>query len=287
MKPASPAMIALLASGVPLFMPELVTVTLINGTVLRYTDSDRDIEYLGNTYSSGPVLFSRTNVKWETGLEVDTMTMRLAADESDLLAATPLLQAILAGAFDAADVQVERLYSGTYGDWSAGTVNIFTGNVSDIPEVGRSHASIQVKSRLERLNTPLPRNIFQPGCRWTLFDAGCTLNAASFDAAGTVASGSTALVVKSNLANADDYFTLGTIAFTSGNNSGVSRVVREYLNASGQVTLYVPLPHTPQIGDTFTAFAGCDKKQATCNTKFSNLVNFGGQPYVPVPEAAI
>jgi hypothetical protein len=43
----------------------------------------------------------------------------------------------------------------------------------------------------------------------------------------------------------------------------------------------------PNTGDTFTAYPGCDKTQNTCTSKFNNLVNFGGFPYVPVPEAAI
>lgn len=287
MKTATPAMIALLASATELFMPELFTFTLIDGTVLRYTSGDRDIEYAANLYLSGPVLVERSNVKWETGLEVDVIVLTIMADGEDLIAVTPLLQAIAAGTFDDANVVVNRLYTETWGDWTAGDVNIFTGNVSNIVEIGRSHAKLEVKSRLEKLNQPMPRNIYQAACQWTLFDAGCTLNAADFDIAGIVASGSDKLTIKSNLANADDYFNLGVVVFTSGQNDGQSRVVRSYTLADGKLTLYIPLPFTPAAADTFTAYPGCDKLQATCDTKFSNIANFGGEPYIPVPESAI
>jgi hypothetical protein len=42
----------------------------------------------------------------------------------------------------------------------------------------------------------------------------------------------------------------------------------------------------PSNGDTLNAIAGCDKLQATCTSKFSNLVNFAGFPFVPKPETA-
>lgn len=35
------------------------------------------------------------------------------------------------------------------------------------------------------------------------------------------------------------------------------------------------------VGDTFRAWAGCDHLKGTCKTKFSNKLNFAGQPYLP------
>jgi hypothetical protein len=46
------------------------------------------------------------------------------------------------------------------------------------------------------------------------------------------------------------------------------------------------LGFVPAPGDTFIAYPGCDKTQSTCSGKFSNLVNFGGSPYIPVPETS-
>lgn len=35
------------------------------------------------------------------------------------------------------------------------------------------------------------------------------------------------------------------------------------------------------IGSVVLAYAGCDKSNSTCATKFNNIVNFGGFPYIP------
>ena len=67
-------------------------------------------------------------------------------------------------------------------------------------------------------------------------------------------------------------------------NNGASRSVKSY--TPGVITLSLPLLAAPGVGDTFNAYPGCDKQQATCTNKFSNKVNFGGQPYIPLPETA-
>ena len=171
-----------------------------------------------------------------------------------------------------------------YGDTSAGLVNIFTGRVVEI-DCGRSLATFNINSHLELLSQQMPRNLFQAGCLNTLYDGACTLNRASFAVNGTVTS-ATASSVTASLSQANDYFTLGTVTFTSGQNDGFTRTVKGF-TSGGTFTMLVPLPFVPAGGDTFTIYPGCDKKQATCSTKFSNLANFRGQPYIPQPETGV
>jgi hypothetical protein len=71
---------------------------------------------------------------------------------------------------------------------------------------------------------------------------------------------------------------------TSGANQGFSRAVK--LWTSGSFTLQNPLPWVVATGDTFTAYAGCDKQFTTCGL-FGNEPNYGGQPYIPDPTTAI
>jgi hypothetical protein len=52
-------------------------------------------------------------------------------------------------------------------------------------------------------------------------------------------------------------------------------------------TLTSPFPFTPAAGDAFDIAPGCDKTQDDCSTKFNNLVNFAGTPYVPIAETAL
>lgn len=75
------------------------------------------------------------------------------------------------------------------------------------------------------------------------------------------------------------YFDYGLITFDTGANAGLSMEVKAY--TTGQIVLQLPMPHPVEVGDTYTLIAGCDKSMATCRDRFSNLVNFRGEPYLP------
>lgn len=280
MKTASAAMISLLGGNQSLFMADLYTFTLVGGFVARYTSADSPLTVGGNTFAVGP-LISRSKIISKAGLEVQTMDMSIFADSTMLLNGKPWLQAARSGDLDGARVLVERVFMPTWGDTSAGKLWAFSGNVSDV-EVARTEARVKVKSDLEKLNLQWPRNMYQPGCLHTLYDSGCTLNKASFGTSSSVASGSSVTQINCGLAQPTGYFSLGTMTFTSGVNSGITRTVKQY--TPGVLILALPLVVPPVLGDSFTAYAGCDKQQSTCSGKFSNLANFRGYPYIPVPE---
>jgi uncharacterized phage protein (TIGR02218 family) len=284
LKAASGGLIALLnSSGQQYVMADLYTITLAGGTVARYTSADVDIPWNSSTFSSkGPVL-SRSKIRCVIGVEVDTLDLEVTAQSQHLLGGAPWLSVCRSGGLDGARVKLERAFMSAWGQAPAGTIWLFEGRVADL-EVGRTTAKIQIKSDLDLLNVQMPRNLYQPGCLHTLYDAGCTAIKASFGTATTATSGSTAGLVKCGLGQVDDYFTLGTITFTSGVNVGVSRSVKKY--TTGALQLMRPLLNPPGIGDTFTAYAGCDKSTTTCQNRFSNLPNFRGFPFVPAPETA-
>jgi uncharacterized phage protein (TIGR02218 family) len=104
----------------------------------------------------------------------------------------------------------------------------------------------------------------------------------------TVASGSSrqSLNTTASLGQSPPYFSQGYIKMLTGQNAGMIFSIKQQTSTTN-LLLSASLPLTLFIGDTFQAFAGCDKQQNTCNTKFSNLVHFGGFPFVPNPEVAI
>ena len=75
------------------------------------------------------------------------------------------------------------------------------------------------------------------------------------------------------------YFAYGYVKFTSGANAGYAMEVRSF--SPGAVGLAIPFPNAIAVGDAFTIVAGCDRSMGTCKTRFNNLVNFRGEPYVP------
>jgi uncharacterized phage protein (TIGR02218 family) len=290
MKSASAATLAILATG-QYFKFEFYDITLASGTVLRFTNADASIKVGGNTYLTGLTL-KRTGAKQKVGLGVQEMVIN-ASPQSDnpagavMVAGYPFLQAVNVGVFDGARVLFSKGFFNppVLGvlDTTPGLVAWTQGKISNAVAT-RSAARLTVADDTQLLNTAMPRNLLQTGCVHTLFDAGCNLSRASFTSTNTVSGTPTVLTFNSALAHANGYFDLGIVTFTSGPNNGLSRVVKRYVNAGGNVTVIKPWPAPPAAGNSFTISPGCDKLQATCSGKFSNLSRFRGVPYIPVPE---
>jgi len=290
MKTASTALINLLATR-QFYSADLYLFTLIGGGQLNYCGGDQDINWNSTLWSAGKSTgpyFDRKDNKakchWKVGVEVDTLVFDVLPGASTVLG-EPFISAVRQGVFDGAELTLYRAFMPTYGNTAAGTVIMFVGRVAEI-DAGRSLATFSVNSHLELLNLNMPRNLYQAGCVNTLFDTSCSLNAASFAVNGSALSGSTANTIFASLAQAAGYFTLGCITFTSGANNGISRTVKSW-DGSSILQLIAPFPVAPANGDAFTIYPGCDKQQTTCATRFSNLINFRGFPYVPENSTAV
>ena len=300
MKVASPALQSLLASN-QFLVADLYTFTLAGGQAFRWTGFDTDVIASGNTFTSGAQsgpFFDRQDNKakchWMIGVEVDTLTFDVVPGAATVNG-LPFLQACRLGVFDGAELQLERaflapplgaLYPPVAA--SAGTVILFVGRVAEV-DLGRSLATFNVNSHLELLNLNLPRNLFQSGCVNSLYDAACGVAKASYAVAGTAAAGSTPSLVYATLAQASGWFDQGSIAFTSGQNTGFARTVKSYsAGTPGALSLIAPFPYAPAPGDAFTAYPGCDKTNGAGGcAKFVNTARFKGFPYVPIPETAV
>jgi uncharacterized phage protein (TIGR02218 family) len=295
-KPASPALIALLASR-QFNYAGLYHFSLVGGGNLYYTGGDTGVLFGGNLYgaggSTGPYFDTTDNAAtahWKTGVEVDTLTFDVIPAAATVNG-IPLLTALRQGVFDGAELTFSHAYwpKQAYATPVVPTdaVVMFAGRVAEV-DWGRSLATFTVNSHLELLNQNMPRNLYQSGCVNTLYDSSCSLSRASLGVGGTALAGSTASQISANLANATGYFDLGSITFSGGANSGVSRSVKAYAHGSpGTVTLLSPLPNTPANGDAFTIYPGCDKASATCSAKFGNLANFRGAPFIPSNETSV
>lgn len=80
---------------------------------------------------------------------------------------------------------------------------------------------------------------------------------------------------------ADDYWTVGALTWTSGANAGLPPApIKDF--TGGTFTLYDAPPYPVQIGDGYSVTPGCRKRLEDCRDKWSNVVRFGGFPYVPV-----
>jgi len=242
---------------------------------------------------------------WSCGTDVDTWQFLMGVRSIDpytdqewplRIGDVPILLALRGGALNGCDVQVDTAVfpawptGGEYPQYLSptGVVTMFAGEMAEI-DLGETTIAFSVNSLMDRFNRQMPRNVYQAGCRKTLYDVACTLNKDSFSVTGEIEAGSTQGIIKSSVLAPPGSGTLalGRIVMTSGQNAGYGRTVRSAtVGSPGTYKLIAPFFYPIEEGDTFIAYAGCDKLKATCNL-FGNGLNFGGERTIPAPETAI
>jgi uncharacterized phage protein (TIGR02218 family) len=269
--------------------PVNVLSTSLHGATLNVSPPTLDATvytFLGGGSDAGHVTFTRGRVVTKIGLEVLPMQLILAIPSGAQIGGASWQAQAASGYLDGAAITLERAYMPSWGDTSRGTIIIEKGFTGEL-RPSRSTLELAIKPALALLLHVMPRRHFQPGCTHILYDVGCALSQAAFTVNGTAAAGSTATAIRSNLTQADHYFELGAIQFTSGANNRLQRRVTAFANANGLVTVVPAFPAAPANGDTFTIYPGCDKSLATCINKFNNLSHFAGFPFVPVAETTL
>ncbi len=274
------ATLALLNSGADFFMVDLWSIRLNGGTTINWHGygGSSSLSFNGTTFSAGPAI-DRGKISVKLGVEVATLDMHVICSSSDLINGVPVAAFAAGRGFDGATVVLQRAYiPPPWGSAITGTTIEFSGRVTEVKDLSRAGFTLTISSWLVLLNVNMGPDVFQAGCLNTHYDASCGLTATNVS--GTVASGATTLAFNTSLTNADHYFDKGTITFTSGANSGLSRAVQTYLNASGKISVAFPLPFAPASGDAFNAVRGCLLTMADCTAQ-SNLLRFRGQPFTP------
>ena len=269
-------------------MCDLVTITPVSGSVIRLTDADVDITLSSNTYYHNTYQFKRSNTKIHIGLQVDEMDFTIFDIGSNLINTHTLYESCVNGYFDNAQIKVQRLMN-CYGTYTTDyLIWMFEGNVSQA-NPSRYEIKLKVKSELEKLNLPTPRNLYQPTCVNTLFDTNCGLSSGTYLKTGTMGTVTSSTVFQATLSTTPtaNYYDLGYITCNSGANNGVKRSIKTQIGTTTvTLTLFYPLPYTPTAADTFTILPGCDKVYASGCTKYSNTAKFRGFDYIPRNEDA-
>ncbi len=289
MKTATTALItfinaARMAPDAPIAFADCFTFTLPTGTVLTYTNVDLPISYNGFVFAANGPLVQGLKYRCSVGLDVDKQQILISARPTDLVAGAMFLNALRSGAFDGCSIQRDRVFMTALGQSPVGGVTLFRGRLSTVDEVGRTSARITVASDLIVLDMDMPKNLYSPTCLHTLYDSGCTLVRGAFANGGAVGAGSNASFIY--FAGAVAAHAQGSIVFSSGANANIRATVKGSAPGVG-ISLVYPLPSAPAAGDAFTAYWGCDHTSATCTSRFNNLANFRGFPFVPPPQIAL
>lgn len=264
-------------------------LTRTDGAVYGFTSADVDATIGGVPYVSAPGL---DVLSWTTsaGLAVDNTEITVLADDAIITRAD-----ILAGRWNNAAFALVR-YDPQ--DVAGGVEPIGAGFLGELrPRQGAYVAE------LRGLQQYLQQPVGSPStktCRYRLGSTAmpeglCKVTLASYTVTGTLTGvTSNQVFTDSARAEAADYFGEGILTWTGGLNNGLRAKVKTHATG-GVFTLSLPMIYTVQVGDTYSVHAGCRKRfDEDCVSKFSNGLNFGGEPHRPTldsltasPEVAV
>ena len=125
-------------------------------------------------------------------------------------------------------------------------------------------------------------------CRAELGDTKCKVDLTLFQVSIEVSSVITPRqkFVAALASTSDDYYAGGRILWLTGNQASLTSEVKAHVNAADSLELYLRTPFAIQVGDQGLLVPGCDFTRATCVSKFNNIVNFRGYPFMPGSDKA-
>lgn len=286
---ASSPLVSALAGPSALFRADLLTFTLLSGTIYRWTSWDVNLTANSNLFTASRPWVSRGKWNLTNRMAVPSLDVKIVADNTAFSGGANIKTQIHNGLFDGATCLLQYAFMETPGNTSAlGTVDIFSG-VAGKATIEGAIAKITVKGKVNLLDQYAPRNVYQVTCNHAFCDAGCTLSRASFTASYTVGSSpapTNVFVPWTSAPSNPQKYAAGTLTMTSGAAAGQARTIAS-ADSTG-LTLTYPFYQTPAPGDSFTAFQGCDKSFNNAGsvqscTAYANTANYQGYPYIPPP----
>ncbi|MEQ1817363.1 MAG: DUF2163 domain-containing protein [Terricaulis sp.] len=268
MREISETLAAKLSSGVTTLC-HVWRVGRRDGETFAFTDHDCPLVF--EDMSAEPLQgLSAGAIEKSVGLGVDTASIEgalssLAIAEEDLAR----------GLWDGARVDIYRV------DWGAphDRAHLFTGHIGEVKR-GAQAFEAELRGLQAALNVPVGR-VFSRFCDADLGDGRCgvDIETTTFRGEGIVSEvlGSHAFNASGLADYADHWFARGRIVWDDGGESEIATHRAEGADATIEIRDAAPIV----VGAAFTVFAGCDKRLATCNAKFANVVNFRGFPHMP------
>lgn len=250
----------------------LTTVTLCwrierrDGVTIGLTAHDRDLVLDGLRYRAAPGM-TPSAVERSASLEADSMDVRgvlssAAITEGDLLA----------GRWDGARVVLFAT------DWAAPgeTISLGEGTIGAI-ETRDGAITVELRGATAAFDAPVTEAT-SPDCRAELGDARCRVAMAGRRRFVRVTAVDAAVVTVDAEEPAANAYGGGRLRWFGGANSGLEDAI---LRSDGRMLVLAAAPRFGGAGALVELIEGCDKRIETCAGRFSNAVQFRGEPYLP------
>ena len=237
-----------------------------DGAGLALTSHDRVLVREAVAYDPSPGMVP-ASIKRSLGLDPDNSEVSgaLSADALDE-------KDFELGRWDGATM---RLLAMDWEDDEAAPIALLSGEIGAVSTDGDGF-SAELRGAAAGVNDPVcPAT--SPECRAQLGDKSCRVDLGGRTVrASVVAADGTTLTLDRE---AGDRFTMGRLRYLSGDNCGARSVI---LAATGSDLAVRDLPKgIVNPGCRVELREGCDKRLATCASRFANAANFRGEPHLP------
>lgn len=132
---------------------DLYELVLSSGNHYYYADTDVDITYNGIVYKHNALILKRQQIKTNSSITVDSMTITVYTDRGDEFEGKFFLQAAHNGSLDRAKLYLKRCFLN--GTNVVGVISLFGGNV-EVKSAGGIKIQLTVKARTQGLNMDFP-----------------------------------------------------------------------------------------------------------------------------------
>lgn len=256
-----------------------------DGTVYTFTEHDQDLVVDGETYLAESAI-SATTVQTTGELNVDDLEIQGALSSVYITE-----EDLLLGRWDGAAIRIAEV------EWTQPELGY---DVQRWGWLGR--VRVQGGKFIAEMMGPTAKlqrtigHLYQANCRATLGDTECGVDTGALAQAGEVTAVTSGRVFDAGGAGSplgvvappsgdELYWQYGLLTWSTGNNAGLSMEVHLYDGVT--VELVLPMPSPVQVGDTFSIVPGCDHTRATCRDRFSNVLNFRGEPDAPISDDVV
>jgi uncharacterized phage protein (TIGR02218 family) len=247
---------------------EIFSISAAGMSNFRYTDAGQGVSFAGTTFTPYPI--KRGKISFSTDLKTDETHIIMAKNWGTEMA---VYKDILAGA----TVQIHRV---NLDRPEMESVLLFDGEVSDTTI---DEATIDLRcTTLDFLNLELPKRELQVACNWQMFGPYCGITVGDWSVTSTGGVDEVDPVFLSNSAfvvGLTQHLRGGFVVGLSGHNQHLVRHIINHFES--QIAVLPPFPFDFEAGQNVRVAPGCEHDVDVCETKFDNLKNFGGFPYIP------
>ena len=237
-----------------------------DGIAFGFTSHDRDLSFGGIKHRAAPGM-APAAIRMTSDLSEDSAGVEGALSHSSIRE-----EDLASGLFESAAIEIGIV------DWETLDHQIlYSGTLGQIEDNGLAFSG-ELKSAKQLLEQDLvPRT--SPTCRAIFCGKGCGLSAASVTRRVVAAKFDFDLNRVRFAGIQGDDFVDGQLRFLGGPQTGIPFGV---LGASGDwLVLDRPLNGNIPVGTSCELQEGCDHTLNTCATRFSNAINFRGEPFLP------